>query len=150
MPTRRAVVAAGVIAATSLVAGADSLRAQDDVDYSDFLPPDLRLTLRLLDADGNEADDALIEQMITVLTERAERLGATLIHIERLSASDIVLSVRGTSDVVMTIVTLSRPGLLEIIDPRGAFLQSGVLVATSLGGMPDLPDTGAAATPKPV
>src|SRR5215207_4806874 len=115
MPARRAALAAGVVASTSFVGVTGKLRAYDVDDYSDFAPPDLRLTLRLLDADGNEADDALIEQMITVLTERAERLGATLIHIERLSASDIVLSVRGTSDVVMTIVTLSRPGLLEII-----------------------------------
>ena len=87
--------------------------------------------------------------MIAVLTERANRLLATLIHVERLAGSDIVFSVRGTSDIDLTIQTLSRRGFLEIVDPRGAFLETGEVIATSLGGTPAGSDS-AAATPQPV
>src|SRR5215207_2417665 len=113
MPTRRPFVAAGVIASTSHVAGAGRLRAQDDIDYSDFAPPDLRLTLRLLNVDGGEADESLIVQMIAVLTKRANRLLAALVHVERLAGSKIVFSVRGPTDIDLTIQTLSRRGFLE-------------------------------------
>lgn len=147
--TRRAVIWA-MIAAPLVRARARNVAANDDVDYGEFAPPELRLTLRLSDAGGGEPDDALIEQMIAVLTERATLLDVVLIHLDRLTGSDVVLSLRDVDDVDLAIETLSRRGLLEIIDPQGVVLAAGSVVATSLGGAPPEIDAFAFATPQPI
>ena len=125
--------------------------SQNDVDYSEFAPPELQLTVQVLSLDGNPADGALIEQTVAVLTERAEWLEVAIVHTGRLDEARVVLSLRNVDDVDLIVALLTKRGFLEIIDPQGSFLDQGTIVATTMGGPPpDQPRDRPAATPQPV
>jgi hypothetical protein len=112
----------------------------------EVVAPTLRLTLRARPVAGAPPDPAALAEAGRVVAARARQLGGDGCRVEVTEDGRIVVALAGVDDPAAAARILSRTGLLEIVDTRGAHLAPGTVVRTSLGGPERV---GLDATPAP-
>jgi preprotein translocase subunit SecD len=98
--------------------------------------PDVRLSLRVeVTGDAINQRD-LVDRTARIISNRGLLLGADEVVVNVDDGSRLVVDLTGVANAGDAIRTLTSRGLLELIDPRGEFLETGMLVRTTFGGDP--------------
>ncbi|HEY7036896.1 MAG TPA: hypothetical protein VH482_36545, partial [Thermomicrobiales bacterium] len=96
----------------------------------------LLLVLQADPADGSTVDPDALNATARTIERRAKGLGIDTPEVWTTGGNQIVVELPGVTgdDAARVTQTLITTALLEIIDTQGAFLPSGTVVTTTLGG----------------
>lgn len=93
-------------------------------------------------ARGTTADAAALDLVRVTLERRLELLEIGGATVEVREHRIVVVVPAGAIETEALLLVLAEVGLLEIVDPQGAQLPEGTLVATTLGAPPEGPGDG--------
>lgn len=139
---RRVGVLAGILLLASLIGRPASLSAQSTPVASACnggFTPTVEIVLELQPADGSAVTAEQLTATQLVVAERAALLSPDGCTVQVGDESHLVVQLGTVADANAAAATLARTGLLEIVDPQGAFLENGTVVTTSLGGGANAP-----------
>lgn len=104
--------------------------------------PFVSLVLEPRPGRGTIVDEAVLERTRQTLARRLVRLGGAAGTVDIRERRVVVAVPAGAVAPATLVPALSEVGLIEIVDSRGAFLEPGALVTTSLGPPPEGPGDG--------